>query len=113
MSAETLMRGGPLLALALALTASAAAAQVVVTAPERSFNVAPNDPRARPMPSFFGKRPWVRWYCNADGRNCHVLRRHRTRTSCQVAVAFYLAEIPTRTAHCTYEGPSAEASAGH
>ena len=94
-----------LLAAAMAFTASAAAAQLAPPPPADAFTIAPADPRARPMPSFFGERHWVRWYCNPDGSNCHVLRRHRTRIACERAVAFYLAEIRGRTGRCTYEAP--------
>jgi hypothetical protein len=91
-----------------ACLATAAVAQLAPPPPEAAFTIAPKDPRARPMPNFLGVHPWVRWYCNPDGSNCQVLRRHRTQLQCQRALAFYLAEIRGHSAHCTYEGDASQ-----
>jgi hypothetical protein len=59
------------------------------------------DPRAIPQPSPFGRRPWVRWDCNADRSNCLVQRRYLTRVQCVRARNLYLAQTRWRWAKCT------------
>lgn len=46
---------------------------------------------------------WVRRDCNADGSNCRIVARYRTRIQCQRAQALANAEIPLRRATCTLE----------
>lgn len=94
----------------LAVAAAALAAEVQAGAPAAvpagasgPRALMPGDPRGMARPSWFGRRRWVRWYCNDDGSNCLVIRRHRSRLACQRAMAYYLGVIRGRDARCTFE----------
>ncbi len=93
---------------ALAAAAAMAAASDALAAEQppivASTAMFTSDPRGIAQPSPFGHRPWVRWYCNLDGSNCLVFRRHRTRVQCERALYRHLAATRIGDAKCTYEG---------